>query len=162
MQIARSLFLFCFYNADVNHKHQDSTFIKLPVFSIQGLFSRSGCSSHIHLEAFTGCSYYLKEEQLKRFIHNIRSTKRKAFLFFHSELEVLMAKACQRCLRSRSRAPRLWQPLPFWKQSSQITWPQLVKRNLGVALRGSQKQALQKTRTAMQQRGRRGWSGAGG
>lgn len=99
---------------------------------------------------------------MKRFIHNSRSTKWKAFLFFHSELEGLMAKECQPCLMSRSRAPRLWQPLPFWKQSSQITWPQLVKRNRGVALRGSQKQALQKTRTAMQQRGRRGCSGAGG
>ena len=69
------------------------------------------------------------------------------------------------CLTRWSRGPshpRLQQPLPFWRQISQITCPQLVRLNRGVGLRGSQKQTLQKTWTAMGRRIRRARQGAGG
>lgn len=123
---------FFFFNKITYHKH--------PKSRAHGLLSKP----HPPGDGFY-CSKQTDSKDWKGLSFITHSKTRSGLAFFPQRVRK------HRC--SDACAPQ--QPsLPFCRQASQKTWPQLVRWKRAVGLRGSHRQELQNTAKAMEQRGR--------
>lgn len=111
------------------------------------------CSqSHIHLRTDTAgfnCLKQINNKDWKGLSVTVEKVPRALFFFPQRVRNTNVRGGCVQASTPRPTGSAPQQPLPFCRQISQKTWPQLVMLNRGLGLRGSLRHELQNTGTAM-------------